>query len=62
MNAKIAKRVRRSVRNLDLDWRQREYKILRRREVGTSKVTSYVILDPNSGRAVYKRIKRLWDR
>jgi hypothetical protein len=67
MNAKKAKKLRRFMRKTDLDFRQRSYQVRVAKQVlmqiGDAIVPQdrlQMRLHPESGRAVYRRLKPLW--
>jgi hypothetical protein len=67
MNAKKAKKLRRFMRKVDLDFRQRSYQVRVAKQVlmqiGDAIVPQdrlQMRLHPESGRAVYRRLKPLW--
>jgi hypothetical protein len=67
MNAKKAKKLRRFMRKVDLDFRQRSYQVRVAKQVlmqiGDALVPQdrlQMRLHPESGRAVYRRLKPLW--
>lgn len=67
INAKKAKKLRRFLRNVALDFRQREYDVALAKQVvvindGIRRYETRIriSLNPESGRAVYRRLKPLW--
>jgi hypothetical protein len=67
MNAKKAKKLRRFMRKTDLDFRQRSYQVRVAKQV-LMQISDALVpqdrlqmrLHPESGRAVYRRLKPLW--
>jgi hypothetical protein len=60
VNAKTAKRVRALVGRLGKDWRSAEYKWMRRLDTIKQKASYWRVLDPDSGRGTYRRLKAVW--
>jgi hypothetical protein len=60
VNAKKVKKVRRLVGRLGKDWRQATYKWFRREDPIKMKLSLIRMLDPDSGRGTYRRLKAVW--